>query len=59
MNEDNLTVSWDTLTLSDNLKEYVVQYKQAECPPGQDFDWLKLNKSLTTGFFKGLSDLYR
>ncbi|XP_047428092.1 interleukin 12 receptor, beta 2a, like [Mugil cephalus] len=53
MNERNLTVSWDTLTLSGNLTEYVVQYKQAGCPPSQEFDWLKLNKSLTTAFFQG------
>nr|XP_020472020.1 interleukin-6 receptor subunit beta-like isoform X1 [Monopterus albus]XP_020472021.1 interleukin-6 receptor subunit beta-like isoform X1 [Monopterus albus]XP_020472022.1 interleukin-6 receptor subunit beta-like isoform X1 [Monopterus albus] len=55
MNEENLTVSWDLPSLlSDNLDEYVVQYKQAECLlPGQGFDWVKVNKSQTSVFFKG------
>ncbi|XP_008284784.1 interleukin 12 receptor, beta 2a, like isoform X2 [Stegastes partitus] len=54
MNQDNLTVSWDgPAQLSDKLKEYVVQYKEAGCPPGQGFDWIKVNKSQTTAFFKG------
>ncbi|KAK9534959.1 hypothetical protein VZT92_007372 [Zoarces viviparus] len=54
MNEENLTVSWDPpAQLSDNLKEYVVQYKQAGCPPGQGFDWIKVNKRQTTGIFEG------
>uniref|UniRef100_A0A3Q3IP54 Fibronectin type-III domain-containing protein n=1 Tax=Monopterus albus TaxID=43700 RepID=A0A3Q3IP54_MONAL len=55
----NLTVSWDLPSLlSDNLDEYVVQYKQAECLlPGQGFDWVKVNKSQTSVFFKGLFDL--
>lgn len=57
MNEENLTASWDLPSqLSDNLKEYVVQYKQA-CPPGKGFDWVKVNKSQTTGTFTGLFDL--
>ncbi|XP_041813929.1 interleukin 12 receptor, beta 2a, like [Chelmon rostratus] len=54
MNEENLTVFWDLPSrLSDNLKEYVVQYKQAGSPPGQEFDWVKVNKSNTTASFKG------
>ncbi|XP_049925815.1 interleukin 12 receptor, beta 2a, like [Epinephelus moara] len=54
MNEDSLTVSWGLPSqLSDNLKEYVVQYNQAGCPPGRQFDWIKVNKSQTTGIFKG------
>ncbi|XP_035471460.2 interleukin 12 receptor, beta 2a, like isoform X1 [Scophthalmus maximus] len=54
MNEENLTVSWDLPTpLSPHLKEYVVQYKQAGCPPGQGFDWVKVTKSQTSVFFKG------
>ncbi len=58
MNEENLTASWDLLSqLSDNLKEYVVQYRQAGCPPGQGFDWVKVSKNQTTGTFKGLFDL--
>lgn len=57
MNEEYLTVSWDLPSqLSDNLKEYVVQYKQAGCPSGQGFDWVKVNKSQTTEMFKGLFD---
>lgn len=57
MNEENLTVFWDLPSrLSDNLKEYVVQYKQAGSPPGQEFDWVKVNKSNTTASFKGLLD---
>lgn len=55
MNEEYLTVSWDRPSqFSDNLKEYVVQYKQAGCPPGKGFDWFKVNKTQTTGIFKGL-----
>lgn len=57
MNEGNLTVSWNlTSQLSYNLNESVVQYKQAGCPPGQGFDWIKVNNNETTGFFKGLFD---
>lgn len=57
MNEENLTVSWDLHSqLSDNLKEYVVQYKQAGCPPGQGFDWIKVTTNQTV-FFKGMFDL--
>ncbi|XP_029015849.1 interleukin 12 receptor, beta 2a, like [Betta splendens] len=53
MDEENLTVSWDlTPHLSYNLSEIVVQYKQAGRPPGQGFDWIKVNKS-KTGYFKG------
>ncbi|XP_070704071.1 interleukin 12 receptor, beta 2a, like [Pempheris klunzingeri] len=52
--EEYLSVSWAVPSqLSDNLKEYVVQYKQAGCPPGQGFDWVKVNKSQTTTIFKG------
>nr|XP_046270741.1 interleukin 12 receptor, beta 2a, like isoform X2 [Scatophagus argus] len=54
MNKENLTVSWDLQSqLSDTLKEYVVQYKQAGCDPGQAFDWVKVTKNQTTAFFKG------
>ncbi|XP_063759627.1 interleukin 12 receptor, beta 2a, like isoform X2 [Eleginops maclovinus] len=53
MNAENLTVSWDSSSqLSDNLKEYVVQYKQIGSPPGQGFDWVK---SQRTAFFKAPS----
>lgn len=56
MNAENLTVSWDQLPqLPDNLKEYVVQYKQAGSLPGQSFDWVRLDKNHTTAFFIGLS----
>ncbi|XP_022071259.2 interleukin 12 receptor, beta 2a, like [Acanthochromis polyacanthus] len=54
MNQENLTVSWDQPSpFPDNLKEYVVQYKQAGCSPGRGFDWIKVNKSQTAAFFKG------
>lgn len=58
MNEENLKVSWNLPSqLSDTLKEYVVQYKQAGSPLGQAFDWVKVNKSQAAAFFKGLFDL--
>ncbi|XP_032394305.1 interleukin 12 receptor, beta 2a, like isoform X1 [Etheostoma spectabile] len=54
MNEEHLNVSWDLPSqLLDNLKEYVLQYKQAGSPPCQGFDWVKVNKSQRTGYFKG------
>ncbi|XP_073351307.1 interleukin 12 receptor, beta 2a, like [Pagrus major] len=60
MNEENLTVSWDLPSqLFDTLKEYVVQYKQAGCPLGQAFHWVKVNKSQTTAFFKGQFKNYK
>ena len=58
MTEDNLTVSWDSSSqMLDNLKEYVVQYKQAGRPRGQAFDWIRVNKSHTSAFMTGLFDL--
>ncbi|KAI3359256.1 hypothetical protein L3Q82_002775 [Scortum barcoo] len=52
MNEEILTVSWDPPSqLSDDIKEYVVQYKQAGCLLDQGFDWIKVNKSQTKGTF--------
>ncbi|XP_034395332.1 interleukin 12 receptor, beta 2a, like isoform X2 [Cyclopterus lumpus] len=54
MNEEKLTVSWDLPSqLSDHMQEYVVQYKQAGSPPGDGFDWIKVEKSQTTGIFEG------
>ncbi|XP_040919211.1 interleukin 12 receptor, beta 2a, like [Toxotes jaculatrix] len=54
MNEENLTISWDPPSqASNNIKEYVVQYKQAGHPPGLGFDWVKVAKNQTTVFFKG------
>ncbi|XP_056264003.1 interleukin 12 receptor, beta 2a, like isoform X2 [Pseudoliparis swirei] len=54
MTEEKLTVSWDLPSqLSDHLQEYVVQCKQAGRPPGHGFDWIKVNKSQTTGIFEG------
>ncbi|XP_028268760.1 interleukin 12 receptor, beta 2a, like [Parambassis ranga] len=54
MTEETLTVSW-TLPqhLTDNVKEYVVQYKEVGSAPGRGFDWIKVNKSQKTGGFKG------
>ncbi|XP_072225124.1 interleukin 12 receptor, beta 2a, like isoform X2 [Leuresthes tenuis] len=52
MQEENLTVSWKSPSHSpDNLKQYVVQYK--ECPSGQGFDWIKVDSSQTTALFEG------
>lgn len=54
MNAENLTVSWkQSSLLADNLKGYVVQYKQFGSDLGHSFDWAKLNKSQTTAFFRG------
>ncbi|XP_033945011.1 interleukin 12 receptor, beta 2a, like [Pseudochaenichthys georgianus] len=54
MNEENLTVSWDSPSQpSDNLKEHVVQYKQVGCLSGQGFDWVKATTNQTTALFKG------
>lgn len=55
MDAENLTVSWNRSSkLPDNLKAYVVQYKQYGGGPGQSFDWARLNSSQTTVFFRGL-----
>ncbi|XP_026216095.1 interleukin 12 receptor, beta 2a, like [Anabas testudineus] len=54
MSVENLTVSWNlTSQLFNSLNESVVQYKQVGRPLGQGFDWIKVNKNLTTGIFKG------
>ncbi|XP_030590717.1 interleukin 12 receptor, beta 2a, like [Archocentrus centrarchus] len=59
MNEENLTVSWDPPSqVSDDLR-YVVQYKQAGCPPGQGFDWIRVNKSQEKAFFQGQFQKYK
>uniref|UniRef100_A0A669F5H4 Interleukin-12 receptor subunit beta-2 n=1 Tax=Oreochromis niloticus TaxID=8128 RepID=A0A669F5H4_ORENI len=54
MNKENLTVSWGPPSDVSELKEYVVQYKQAGSPPGREFDWIRVNKSQNTAFFKVL-----
>ncbi|KAM9392839.1 interleukin 12 receptor, beta 2a, like isoform 2-T2 [Pholidichthys leucotaenia] len=52
MNGENLTVDWDDPSkFSDELKEYVVEYKEVGSPPGEGFDWAKVIN--TTAFFKG------
>ncbi|XP_071383964.1 interleukin 12 receptor, beta 2a, like isoform X2 [Centroberyx affinis] len=54
MDSESLNASWDLPSqLSDNLKEYVVQYKQAGRPPVQGFDWVRVHKSQATGTLKG------
>ncbi|XP_029365342.1 interleukin 12 receptor, beta 2a, like isoform X2 [Echeneis naucrates] len=59
MNEANLTVSWNQPSQhTDNLKEYVVQFKQAGCPPGKGFGWVKVLKNQTTAFLKGHFEKY-
>ncbi|KAM4530641.1 interleukin 12 receptor, beta 2a, like isoform 2-T2 [Odontesthes bonariensis] len=52
MQEENLTVSWNSpAQFSDNLKQYVVQFK--DCLSGQGFDWIKVDSNKTTALFKG------
>ncbi|XP_034046165.1 interleukin 12 receptor, beta 2a, like isoform X2 [Thalassophryne amazonica] len=54
MNEENLNVSWNPPSEpSDNLKEYVVQYKQVGQPPPQGFDWDRVKKGQTRKVLKG------
>lgn len=53
MNKENLSVSWDPPSDVSELKEYVVQYKQAGSPPGREFDWIRVKKSQNRAFFKG------
>lgn len=58
MSLKDITVFWKVPPqFSNNLKEYVVQYKQAGAPLGHAFSWVKVNKSQTTAFFKGLFPL--
>lgn len=58
MNSESLNVSWDPPPqLADNVKEYVVQYKQAGLSPVKGFDWVRVNSSQTTATVKGLFDL--
>lgn len=57
MNPEHLNVSWKPPSqLLDNLREYVVQYKEVGCPAGKAFDWVKVNKSQTRAFFRGTFD---
>ncbi|XP_029912967.1 interleukin 12 receptor, beta 2a, like isoform X2 [Myripristis murdjan] len=59
MNSESLNVSWDPPPqLADNVKEYVVQYKQAGLPPGKGFDWVRVNSSQTTATVKGQFEKY-
>ncbi|CAN9505703.1 unnamed protein product [Ophioblennius macclurei] len=54
LTENSLAVSWDLpAQLSDNLKEYVVQYKEAGRPGGHGFDWIKITKNKTAEFTAG------
>lgn len=59
MNKENLTVSWGPPSDVSELKEYVVQYKQAGSPPGREFDWIRVNKSQNRTFFKGQFQEYK
>ncbi|XP_061568462.1 interleukin 12 receptor, beta 2a, like isoform X2 [Cololabis saira] len=55
--DQNLTVSWDLPPqFSDNLKQYVVQYK--ECSPRQTFDWIKVDTDETEVYFQGTFKKY-
>uniref|UniRef100_A0A3P9IXX4 Interleukin 12 receptor, beta 2a, like n=1 Tax=Oryzias latipes TaxID=8090 RepID=A0A3P9IXX4_ORYLA len=50
--QENLTVSWDLSSESfDGLMQYVVEYRV--CPPGPGFDWIKVDKNLSSAVFKG------
>ncbi|XP_059204669.1 interleukin 12 receptor, beta 2a, like isoform X2 [Centropristis striata] len=55
MTEESLNVSWDggPSLRSEDLKEYVVQYKQAGSLLGRRFHWLRVNTSQTTATFTG------
>uniref|UniRef100_A0A8C6WTF1 Fibronectin type-III domain-containing protein n=1 Tax=Neogobius melanostomus TaxID=47308 RepID=A0A8C6WTF1_9GOBI len=53
MNENNLTVSWKITTSIPDIKEYVVQYKEAGSSLGQGLDWIRLNSSVTKVTIKG------
>ncbi|XP_034534359.1 interleukin 12 receptor, beta 2a, like isoform X2 [Notolabrus celidotus] len=60
MTEDNLTVSWNfSSVLSENLKEYVVQYKLTGSPLGQGLDWVRVSNSNTSAFLKGQFKRYK
>lgn len=53
MNEENLTVSWEPLSLLPDVgTHFVVQYKEAL--PGKSFDWIKVDKKQTKVSLKGL-----
>ncbi|XP_028312123.1 interleukin-6 receptor subunit beta-like [Gouania willdenowi] len=56
MNEENLTVNLDLPSqLVDRENRFLVQYKEAEQPAGQGFDWRMVSRSKTvrfTGWFK-------
>lgn len=55
MINDHINVSWDLPPQRfDDLKKYVVQYKQAGSQAAQGFDWLKLNKNTNTAILKGM-----
>lgn len=55
--QENLTVSWDLSSESfDGLMQYVVEYRM--CPPGPGFDWIKVDKNLSSAVFKGLCSPY-
>ncbi|KAM4598137.1 interleukin-12 receptor subunit beta-2-like isoform 2-T2 [Polymixia lowei] len=62
MNSETLTVSWDLPDqLTDNLTEYVVQYK-CETKAGrlqtQEFDWVRINKSQISCVLTGKFENY-
>lgn len=58
INENNLTVSWNIKSMIPNIKEYVVQYKEAGSSLGQGLDWVRLNTNLTKVTIKGLFKKY-
>lgn len=53
MEENNLTVSWNITSWIPNIKEYVVQYKEAGSSLGQGLDWIRSKTSLSKVTLKG------
>ncbi|XP_072299564.1 interleukin 12 receptor, beta 2a, like [Eucyclogobius newberryi] len=53
MKENKLTVSWNVTWITDNINEFVVQYKEAGSPLGEGLDWVRVNRSLTKITIKG------
>ncbi|XP_033826282.1 interleukin 12 receptor, beta 2a, like [Periophthalmus magnuspinnatus] len=53
MNRNNLSVSWNATWITDNISEFVVQYKEAGSPLGKGLDWVRVNTSLTKITVKG------
>uniref|UniRef100_A0AAV2KEU8 Fibronectin type-III domain-containing protein n=1 Tax=Knipowitschia caucasica TaxID=637954 RepID=A0AAV2KEU8_KNICA len=53
MRENNITISWSRTWSTDNMKEFVVQYKEAGTPLGRGLDWVRIDISTKTITIKG------